>query len=251
MQMDFSSASVDVVVDELDAHAGLESAFSGDRMNTNYSAYLQDAYAARPASYYLGFVKTPVESGQSVLDWGCGLGGLLLALEGNCPGLKLSGADVLDDTLARIREAKPDWDLRKIDVAASQLPWEAGRFDRIFLLDVIEHVPDPVALLAEARRLLKTGGILTISTPDRWAFYKKPGKGLAGNIGFNLRRIFGLEWVDPTHLTEYTTWSLARLLSRSAFGASGFRPSAWHWIPWARPPKRHFSFVVELQGVRE
>lgn len=220
-------------------------------METNYSDYLQEAYAARPESYYLGFIRTPVMQGQSVLDWGCGLGGFLFALEKRCPGVQLAGADILDDTLGKLKSARPEWDLRKIDVASPQLPWDGGSFDRIFLLDVIEHVPDPSALLSEAHRLLRAGGILTISTPDRLAFFKKPGAGIAGNIAYNLRRILGREWVDPTHLTEHTVGSLRRILSGSPFTSSMFRPSGWHRIPWLRPPKRHFSFLVELrkQGV--
>lgn len=213
---------------------------------TNYSAYLQDAYASRPESYYLGFLKTPVRPGQAILDWGCGLGGMLSALEHHCPGLRLCGADIIDETLDRIRSQRPEWDLRKIDVEAGSLPWEAGSFDRIFLLDVIEHVPRPDQLLAEAHRLLRQGGVLTLSTPDRWAFYKKPGAGTLGNIGFNWRRLRGREWVDPTHLTEYTVSALRDLLARSPFTAASFQPSQWHRLLWARPPKRHFSFVVDL-----
>ena len=205
-------------------------------MSTDYANYLQTAYGERPASYYLQFADPRPVAGQSVLDWGCGLGGLLHALDTTIPGLDLHGGDVIDSTLDSLRTRQPGWDLRRIDPASPTLPWEASSFDRIFLLDVIEHVPNPGSLLVEAFRLLKPGGILTLSTPDRWAFYKRPG-GIASNVRFNLRRLLGREWVDPTHLTEYTVGGIRKLLADSPFGASDFRPSPWHLSLWLRPPK--------------
>ena len=41
-----------------------------------------------------------------------------------------------------------------------------GSFDCIFLMDVIEHVPDPLDFLNKARRLLKNDGTLIVTTPE-------------------------------------------------------------------------------------
>ncbi len=41
-----------------------------------------------------------------------------------------------------------------------------GYFDVVFLMDVIEHAPDPESILAHARRLLRPGGLLVLSTPE-------------------------------------------------------------------------------------
>ena len=59
---------------------------------------------------------------------------------------------------------------------------EPGRYDVIFLWDVLEHVPDPVGLLTDTHRLLKEDGIMVLSTLDidnwfprllgrRWPWY--------------------------------------------------------------------------------
>jgi len=211
----------------------------------SYANYLDTAYGARPESYYRQFVRTPLPTGSAVLDWGCGLGGMLLSLEKLDPTLALHGADIIGETLDRLREVRPAWDLRQIDPSPIALPWSDHSFDRIFLLDVIEHVPDPLAMLSEAHRLLKPGGILVLSTPDRWAFYKRPG-GLLANLRFNWNRLRGREWVDPTHLVEYTVGGLRKVLKASRFGDADFAPSPWHRTLWLRPPKRHYSFLVEL-----
>jgi len=211
-----------------------------------YAGYLQDAYGQRPPTYYLQFVRTPLRSGDAVLDWGCGLGGLLHALSTSGTPLRLFGADIIDQTLDSLRERHPDWDLRRIDPHPPVLPWADATFDRIFLLDVIEHAQAPMDLLAEAHRLLKPGGILTLSTPDRLAFYKRPG-GILASIGFNIRRLLGREWIDPTHLTEYTVGGLRRILAKSPFTDADFHPSSWHRTLWARPPRKHYSFLLELR----
>ncbi len=210
-----------------------------------YASYLEVAYGSRPESYYRNFLRTPIRSGASVLDWGCGLGGMLLTLEKEDPTLVLHGADIIPETLERLRKARPAWDLRQVASESPTLPWADSSFDRIFLLDVVEHVREPLEMLSEAHRTLKPGGILVLSTPDRWAFYKRPG-GFVRNLGFNWNRLRGREWVDPTHLTEFTAGRLRALLRASKFGDAGFHPSVWHRSLWLRPPKRHYSFIVEL-----
>jgi SAM-dependent methyltransferase len=44
-------------------------------------------------------------------------------------------------------------------------PFEAGSFDVVSALDVIEHADDDLALLLEMRRLLRSGGLAVVSVP--------------------------------------------------------------------------------------
>ncbi|MEB3233456.1 MAG: class I SAM-dependent methyltransferase [Leptolyngbyaceae bacterium] len=55
---------------------------------------------------------------------------------------------------------------------ATQLPFEDASFDAVTMFDVLEHIPHDQGAIAEAFRVLKPGGVLLISTPDRatWRF---------------------------------------------------------------------------------
>ena len=54
-----------------------------------------------------------------------------------------------------------------------ELPWEDGTFDLITCLDVIEHVPDDVAALAELRRVCRPGGWLLVTVPAYQALWSR------------------------------------------------------------------------------
>lgn len=218
-------------------------------MQSEYGRFLSVAYGNKPPGYYEAFLRVSPREGDKILDWGCGLG-LFLATLAETPQaatLSLHGIDLLPDSVEATRARLPHADIRLLEPPGLRTPWEAETFDRVFLLDVIEHSDQPVRLLEEIHRILKPGGLLTISTPDRLAFYKRPGEGRLGSIGFNLARLAGRQWVDPTHVTEHTLGSLRSLLAASPFGAGQFRPSGWHRIPWIRPLRKHFSFLVDLR----
>lgn len=77
--------------------------------------------------------------------------------------------------------------------------------DAIALWEVIEHVPDPTAVLDHVRGWLRTGGHLVLSTPSM--------SGLPAKV---LGRKFPMI-TPPTHLTLFTRTGLERLLRRCGF----------------------------------
>jgi SAM-dependent methyltransferase len=52
--------------------------------------------------------------------------------------------------------------------------FESDRFDTVLLLEVLEHVPDPIAVAAEIRRILRGGGIAIISAPHLSRLHEEP-----------------------------------------------------------------------------
>ena len=78
-------------------------------------------------------------------------------------------------------------------------------FDLVLMSHVIEHVHDPLATLAEIRRILRAGGTLVLTTPN------------AGSWG---HRRFGSAFVHldpPRHLQIFNGSNLAALIRRSGF----------------------------------
>lgn len=213
-----------------------------------YFEYLQATYSPRPETYYRQFLSIPLGNGEDILDWGCGLGGMLELAERLAPASRLSGLDMNPECVRFVGERHPGWRLELLQPPGLKSPFPDASFDRVFLLDVVEHASDPVRLLAECHRVLKPGGVLTLSTPDRLAFHKQ-GKGHAfgaANLLFNIRHLLGREWLDPTHVTEWSAQGLLSLLASSPFRRHDLKPVFWHRIPWARPPKRYYAFIVNL-----
>jgi len=95
-----------------------------------------------------------------VLDAGCGSGRTLQELVdyGAVSGIEL---DAESAELARSRK-HGEVQIGRLE----ELPWSDATFDLITCLDVIEHVPDDVAALAELRRVCRPGG---------WAARHRPG----------------------------------------------------------------------------
>jgi SAM-dependent methyltransferase len=59
------------------------------------------------------------------------------------------------------------WDTRSIDIVSdiTDIPVEDGSFDAVLCVEVLEHLPDPVAALRELSRVLKPGGTLLLTAP--------------------------------------------------------------------------------------
>jgi SAM-dependent methyltransferase len=103
------------------------------------------------------------DDARRVLDVGCasGYGTSALAADDR-HGI---GVEVDPGHLALARRLHP-W-LTVIEGDAGALPVPGGCADAVLLLDVIEHLADPGAALAEAHRALRPGGTLILSVPHR------------------------------------------------------------------------------------
>jgi SAM-dependent methyltransferase len=98
-----------------------------------------------------------------VLDLGCAFGFATRRLARR--GYETVGVDASAAYIARARRAHPQGIYLLASAEAVPLPDHS--FDGVVFLDVLEHVHDERAALAEIARLLKPGGTLVVSVPHR------------------------------------------------------------------------------------
>ena len=121
------------------------------------------------------FQHLPLSAGDRVLDLGCGEGRHVLSayLEADVHSV---GVDLsLDDLRATQQKfseyADPDNPAKSFTLASANalsLPFADHSFDVVICSEVLEHIPDYRAALAEIERVLKPGGLLCASVPRTW-----------------------------------------------------------------------------------
>jgi 2-polyprenyl-3-methyl-5-hydroxy-6-metoxy-1,4-benzoquinol methylase len=101
-----------------------------------------------------------------VMDVGCGKGVTSRWLKQIRPNITTVGVEV-DESVAAIAASVVDTVLvADLDRGLAPLASYAGRVDLLLLLDVLEHLRDPWARLAEFRTLLTTTGVVIASIPN-------------------------------------------------------------------------------------
>ncbi len=102
------------------------------------------------------------------LDYGCGDGRFLVGLRGK--GIvRIVGVDVSREAVGLAKAKCGGMQIMHVDGKAA-LPFGKGEFSSVSLLDVLEHVDAPDALLAELHRVLQDGGTLIITVPGQHVF---------------------------------------------------------------------------------
>jgi SAM-dependent methyltransferase len=153
--------------------------------------------------------------GDRLLDVGCGVGRHLLELS-RVPGLHF-GFDWAREDLHKAaywfhlmgRGGAAQGGVYFVQGDVSRLPFAGGYFDRVVCTEVLEHVDNDRAVLAELVRVLRPGGALAISVPD------EPVERLFWRISGQYRNYPG------GHVRIYRRRDLPRLLTES-----GVRPFA-------------------------
>ncbi len=145
--------------------------------------------------------------GKRVLDVGCGVGHLLSHLDKE--GLDPMGVEPSKDAVAIAIERGTNavqGDLASLVEARTQ---EGLNFDAVLMLNVLEHVPDPDAVLADIRRALRPGGVVLIRVPNDFSEIQEHALAHTGNKPW---------WIAvPDHIQYFTFQSLAAFLERNHF----------------------------------
>ena len=107
-------------------------------------------------------------SGKKVIDIGCGGG--ILAESMARKGADVTGIDLSDKALkvADLHSLESGVQVRYELIAAEAMAArEAGQYDVVTCMEMLEHVPDPAAIVAAAAALVKPGGHVFFSTLNR------------------------------------------------------------------------------------
>lgn len=171
-----------------------------------------------------------IAPGMAILDIGCGRGEILrhvAALGGRAFGVDYARAAVRMSR--RVGDAAPadQYPVGVYQADAKRLPFPDASFERVLMLDIVEHLypPELERALAEAFRLLTPGGRLVVHTaPNVW--YDRYAYPLVRGV----RRLLGQGAAYPrnpraflvpenvhVHVNEQSQWSLRRVLRRAGF----------------------------------
>lgn len=187
--------------------------FSGGETSGYDDYHMQEMSLRYTFRRFLKNLRKVFPQADNLLEVGCGYGffldeakvffplrtGIELSAEAGVTAQKTSGANIHIGS-------------------AYSLPPEMKEFDIIIMINVIEHVYDPVPLLVFLRERLKAGGVMVLATPDIGSFWYK---------------IMKKRWPSfkiPEHVAFYDKKTLADLLNRA-----GFRPTGTIPFPHAFP----------------
>lgn len=94
--------------------------------------------------------------------------------------------------------------------------------DTVVCFQVIEHIPEPGAFLAECRRILKPGGNLFITTPFMWRVHEA-----------------------PHDYYRFTRYGLQHLLAKAGFESVEVRENTGFWQSWVLKFNYHTSGLAK------
>lgn len=128
----------------------------------------------------------------------------------------------------------------KIDYVcdASAIPVADGNFDAILCTEMLEHVPDPLAVMRECARLLRPGGKLMLTAPLGSGIHQEPHHYYGGFTPYWYQRFLAQSGFQGIHVVAnagsfkfFSQESLRFLSTTRPFGRLPFLPSLL-WLPF-------------------
>lgn len=134
-----------------------------------YSKPVVGVMASRTAEREGAFFLAHLRPGMRVLDVGCGPGTITLGLANAVAPGEVIGIDVEPSQADAARTLADEQGITNLHFATGRgeaLDFPDGSFDAVFSYAVVEHVPEPLAVLREMRRVVKVGGLVGVDASD-------------------------------------------------------------------------------------
>ncbi|NET57604.1 MAG: methyltransferase domain-containing protein [Symploca sp. SIO2E6] len=165
--------------------------------------------------------------GERLLEIGCGVGAVLGEIGKAFPDSNLAGIDIEPRQIEYARQYLTQMGLNNIELHvgdAIQLPWPDASFDHVYGMWILEHVCDPKAILREAYRVLKIGGLITLNEVDYKSFLIWPESPDFQYLQDSVYEMFSLYGGNP-HVARV----LGPLLLAAGFSEVKNTPLAMHY----------------------
>jgi len=163
-----------------------------------------------------GIFASLIAPGEHVLDVGCGTGSVSKILADTCHAAIVG----VEPDPARAARAISRGLKVHVGYLTPELVQLEGPFDVVLFADVLEHLPDPHAMLLAARGALRPGGSVVVSVPNV-AHWSVRVDILRGRFIYKPSGI-----MDATHLRWFTANSLKSLVTSAGFEVTHYRAAA-------------------------
>lgn len=163
------------------------------------------------------------DNNQRILDIGCGSGAYLEPLSKFAS--KVVGIDICEDYL---EEARQNFWRKNVSLAlmsAEKLAFKEGSFDAVILIETLEHISDDEKAIKEIYRVLKLGGQLIITAPNKFFPVETHGLRIVSKqISFPITLPFLFSPLYPTRLRKvianartYSSSDVCKMLTQNGF----------------------------------
>jgi 2-polyprenyl-3-methyl-5-hydroxy-6-metoxy-1,4-benzoquinol methylase len=166
-----------------------------------------------------------------LLDFGAGTGTLAKQLIVSQTGGSITCADILPRP-----ESVPSSILWLQTDLNNAIPVPDNSFDIIISSEVIEHLENPRATFREFYRLLRSNGVLIVTTPNQESVRSFAGLLLGGHFVMFLGRSY------PAHITALLRKDFERICSETDFDPPQFYYTNWGGIP--KLPQIHWQSLT-------
>jgi SAM-dependent methyltransferase len=166
---------------------------------------------------------------KEIVDLGCGEGILLEKIVKSFPSQHVSGVDIIPENIEICKKFGLPvllGDINSTDLSDNSV-------DLVLLIEVIEHLNEPVRTLKEIKRILKPGGKVVFLFPNDFIF------GVARLLFLRIKELF----YDPGHVKRWTPKQFKKFIN-----TQGFRQIRQYSLPFLLWPISLHSLHIAIKN---